>query len=122
MRIKLDENLPVRLAGHLTSLGHNTDTVPDEGLTGADDARVWDAAQQEERFFITQDLDFSDLRRYAPGSHHEVLLVRLRDPGREALYLRVRSLFDEEQIENWTGCFVVVTEHKIRIRRPEVMP
>ena len=118
MRIKLDENLPARLAGYLTRLGHDTDTVPDEGLTGADDARVWVAAQQEERFFITQDLDFSDLRRYAPGSHHGVLLVRLRDPGRETLYLRVRSLFDEEQVENWVGCFVVVTEHKIRIRRP----
>ena len=119
MRIKLDENLPVRLAGHLERLGHDTDTVADEGLTGANDARVWEAAQQEKRFFVTQDLDFSDLRRYAPGRHLGVLLVRLRDPGREALYLRVRSLFDEEQVENWVGCFVVVTEHKIRIRRPE---
>jgi len=118
VRIKLDENLPARLAGYLEGLGHETDTVPDEGLTGADDARVWDATQQEHRFFITQDLDFSDLRRYAPGSHHGLLLVRLRDPGREALYLRVRSLFDEEQVEDWVGCFVVVTEHKIRIRRP----
>jgi len=118
MRIKLDENLPARLAGHLVRLGHDVDTVPEEGLSGADDAHVWDAAQQEERFFITQDLDFSDLRRYAPGSHHGVLLMRLRDPGREALYLRVRSLFEEEQVEKWAGCFVVVTEHKIRIRRP----
>jgi predicted nuclease of predicted toxin-antitoxin system len=118
VRIKLDENLPARLAGQLGHLGHDADTVPDEGLTGAADARVWDAAQQEERFFITQDLDFSDLRRYVPGSHHGVLLVRLRDPGREALYLRVRSLFEEEQVEKWSGCFVVVTEHKIRIRRP----
>jgi len=118
VRIKLDENLPARLAGYLARLGHDTDTVPEEDLSGADDARVWVAAQQEERFFITQDLDFSDLRRYAPGSHHGVLLVRLRDPGREALYLRVRSLFGEEQVENWVGCFVVVTEHKIRIRRP----
>lgn len=47
MRIKLDENLPVRLAGYLGHLGHDTDTIPDEGLTGADDARVWAAAQQE---------------------------------------------------------------------------
>lgn len=118
MRIKLDENLPARLAGHLKSLGHDADVVPDEGLTGANDEQVWDAAQQERRFFITQDLDFSDLRRYAPGGHHGVLLVRLRDPGREALYLRIRSLFDKESVENWAGCFVVVTEHKIRIRRP----
>ena len=44
--------------------------------------------------------------------------MRLRDPGREALYLRVQSLFDVEQVEDWVGCFVVVTEHKIRIRRP----
>jgi len=85
-------------------------------LTGVDDARVWGAAQQEERFFITQDLDFSDLRRYAPGSHRGVLLVRLRDPGREALYLRVRSLFDGEHVENWVGCF----GYHLRLHRSDI--
>ena len=32
MKIKLDENLPVRLAVKLAELGHDTDTVVEEGL------------------------------------------------------------------------------------------
>jgi len=90
-----------------------------EGLAGRDDAEVWEAAQESERFLITQDLDFSDIRRFTPGTHHGLLLVRLRDPGRDALAQKVRTVFQTEAVENWNGCFVVATERKIRVRRPE---
>lgn len=118
MRIKLDENLPLRLAHILSQKGHETDTVPQEGLVGQDDAHVWQAAQLAARFFITQDLDFSDLQRFMPGTHHGLLLVRLREPGRNALVRRVRSLFQTENVETWKQCFVVATERKIRVRAP----
>lgn len=77
MKIKLDENLPLRLAAGLAVLGHEVHTVFDEDLLGARDERIWAVAQEEERFLITQDLDFADLRRFIPGTHHGVLLVRL---------------------------------------------
>jgi predicted nuclease of predicted toxin-antitoxin system len=66
MRIKLDENLPQRLAAILAQLGHDTSTAIDEGLTGCTDREIWEAAQQETRFLITQDLDFSDTRQFYP--------------------------------------------------------
>ena len=119
MRIKLDENLPLMLVRILAQLGHETDTIPQEGLAGQDDAHVWQAAQSAGRFFITQDLDFSDVRRFAPGTHQGLLLVRLRDPGRHALARRVQSLFQNENVEAWNRCFVVATEHKIRVRSPK---
>lgn len=50
MNIKLDENLPARLAKALTVLGHDVDTVPQEGLTGAADPRIWEVAQEAGRF------------------------------------------------------------------------
>ena len=118
MKIKLDENLPFRLADSLRRLGHETDTVPQEGIGGADDSSVWEAAQTASRFFITQDMDFSDIRYFTPGSHAGILLVRLHQPGRNALVQRISSLFEDEDVERWSGCFVVVTEHKIRIRSP----
>lgn len=118
MKVKLDENLPARLVRALGDLGHNTDTVPQEGLGGRDDTTVWEAAQTAGRFFITQDLNFADIRRFLPGSHRGLLLVRLRDPGRNALVQRVRALFQTEAVESWQGCFVVVTDHKIRVRHP----
>lgn len=86
MKIKLDENLPASLVEGLTPLGHDVDTVVQEGLAGAEDPQVWRVAQEEGRFLITQDLDFSDLSDFAPGSHNGIMLVRLREPGREALY------------------------------------
>jgi predicted nuclease of predicted toxin-antitoxin system len=99
MRINLNENLPLRFVRVLASLVHETDTVPREGLAGQDDAHVWQAAQSADRFFITQDLDFPGVRQFVPGIHHGLLLVRLRDPGRNALVKRVQSLFQTENVE-----------------------
>jgi predicted nuclease of predicted toxin-antitoxin system len=79
---------------------------------------VWDAAQQAERFLITQDLDFSDVRRFQPGTHHGLMLVRLQTPSRRRLAERIESVFRIENVIDWDRCFVVVTDHKVRVRRP----
>jgi predicted nuclease of predicted toxin-antitoxin system len=118
MRIKLDENLPASLAPLLHTLGHNVDTVPEERLQGRSDPVIWQAAQDEGRFLVTQDLDFSDIRRFRPGTHYGILLLRLRTPGRAALTARLTSVFHDEDVESWQGCFVVVSDRKIRVTRP----
>jgi predicted nuclease of predicted toxin-antitoxin system len=117
MRIKLDENLPVRLAAVLENLDHDVDTIADEDLSGKSDREVWEAAQQETRLLITQDLDFSDVRRFAPGTHCGILLVRLHSPDRQSLIMRVAEVFQQEDVSDWRGCFVVVTERKTRVIR-----
>ena len=118
MTIKLDENLPERLVSELQELGHDVDTVRTERLAGRDDANVWHATQAAGRFFITQDLDFSDVRRYTPGTHAGLLLVRLAQPGRDALLARVAMLFATEPVDEWRACLVVATDHKVRVKRP----
>jgi predicted nuclease of predicted toxin-antitoxin system len=40
VRFKLDENLPVELATELRAMGHDTDTVVDEGLCGEADPGI----------------------------------------------------------------------------------
>ncbi len=117
MKIKIDENLPERLAAELHAFGHDVDTVRAEHLGGRDDSDVWQAAQSVHRFLITQDLDFSDVRRYTPGTHAGLLLVRLARPGRDALLARVSMLFETEPVEEWRGCVVVATDHKVRVKR-----
>lgn len=118
MRLKLDENLPGSLVPALRALGHDVDTALNEGLQGAHDPAVFSASQNANRFLITQDLDFSDVRQFEPGTHDGILLVRLRHPGRRALYARVLSLFQVEAVESWERCFVVTTDSKTRVRRP----
>jgi len=120
MKIKLDENLPVRLAPILSSLHHDIHTVGQESLSGRSDRDVWEAAQRDARFVITQDLDFSDLRQFVPGTHYGILLVRLRSPDRQSLIRRVQEVFQHEDLSRWTGCFVVATERKVRVVRPPV--
>jgi predicted nuclease of predicted toxin-antitoxin system len=112
VKIKLDENLPLALVADLAALGHDMDTVPMEGLAGKNDSSVWGHTQHEERFFITQDLDFSNIRRFSPGTHHGLLLVRLACPSRSALRKRIGAIFVEEDVESWARSFVVVTRPK----------
>ena len=119
MKIKLDENIPEALVPILAELGHETDTVPQEDLAGQADETVWDTAQQVGRFLITQDLDFSNSQKFVPGTHHGILLLRLRDPGRLALLQIVEMLFRTENVESWYGCLVVATERKLRVLRPQ---
>ncbi len=116
MKIKLDENLPARLAGILSAHGHDVHTVPDENLSGRPDADIWQAACKEGRFLITQDLDFSDVRRFAPGTHAGLLLLRLREPGAQALAAAVSKIVGD--MAGWQSCFVVLTENKVRVKRP----
>jgi predicted nuclease of predicted toxin-antitoxin system len=55
MNIKLDKNLPLRLVTRLKDAGYDVQTVHDERLVGHSDTEIWQAAQKESRFLITQD-------------------------------------------------------------------
>jgi len=82
MKIKLDENLPEQLANNLRALGHDVETVPAEGMTGYEDADIWAAAKREQRFLLTQDLDFSNVAAFVPGTHPGILLEPVMNYGR----------------------------------------
>ncbi|MBK1700231.1 hypothetical protein CKO22_04670 [Thiococcus pfennigii] len=71
-------------------------------MTGHTDDRIWRAAREEQQLWITQDLDFSDTRRFAPGTH--------------ALATAIEAVAPE--IDDWGRCFVVLTDTKIRVKRP----
>jgi predicted nuclease of predicted toxin-antitoxin system len=93
MNIKLDENLPRTLCAALAHLGHDVHSVFEEQLTGSPDAGIWNAAQREGRFLITQDLDFSDTRKFIPGRHQGIMLIRLNSPSRSNLIFRLQQIF-----------------------------
>jgi len=117
MRIKLDENLPADLAGALRALGHDVETVYTEQLSGHLDPEIWDAAQREGRLLITQDIRFASAQMFGPGTHAGIVLVRLKYPGLRALITRTRDAFTNEDVESWHGCFVVLSDSKLRVRR-----
>jgi predicted nuclease of predicted toxin-antitoxin system len=120
MRLKLDENLPVTAAALLSARGYDVDTVRDEGLTGDPDDAVWRSAQAAARFLATQDLDFSDTRKFAPGTHHGILLVRLPDSEQWRVSDYLVAGFSDPEAGHWARCVVVATPTKVRVIRPVV--
>jgi len=116
MKIKLDENIPASLGATLKSMGHDVDTVLQEKRVGSPDREIWQAAKQEKRFFITQDLDFSDIYQFQPGTHPGIMVVRLGNPSRRRLIERISRVFYKESVEDWKSNFVILTNRKLRIR------
>jgi predicted nuclease of predicted toxin-antitoxin system len=119
MRILLNENLPNDLAEALRLLGHDVEHVYSKNLSGHPDPEVRAAAESEDRLLITQDIRFADVRQFLPGQHAGFVLMRLKKAGLRAIIDKVRTVFETEDVESWRGCFVVITDSKVRVRRPE---
>jgi predicted nuclease of predicted toxin-antitoxin system len=118
VKLKLDENLPVTAVTPLAAFGYDVDTARDEGLSGRPDEDVWRAAQSAGRFLVTQDLDFSDTRKFVPGSHHGILLVRLPDSEQWRVTDYLVAWLSDPAARTWNRCVVVATPNKVRVRRP----
>lgn len=116
--LKLDENLSQAHVEFLNGAGYSAERVTDEGLSGADDGAVWQRAIAEGRFFLTLDLDFADVRRFPPGGHPGMLLLRPRNRGRDAVLEILQRVVGEQPLDTLAGCFVVADIHRTRIRRP----
>lgn len=118
MRFKLDENLPTGLAAQLTVRGHDADTVIDEGLDGHPDPIVVAAATEAERMLVTLDRGIGDLRRYPPGSHAGVLVLRPTSQDPASVLDLVDRLLQTHGLDDLAGCVVIVEPRRVRIRRP----
>ena len=121
MKIKLDENLSRYLKDSLSQLGHDVSTALDEGLLGKVDTDVGAAAKGEDRMIFTLDLDFADLRKFAPGSHPGVVLFRPRSMGPFAVNRFVLKFSQETELTTLARCLAVVEPHRIRVRRPSLL-
>ena len=118
MRLKFDENLPTGLAAELTGRGHDADTVIDEGLDGQPDPVVVAAATETGRMLVTLDRGIGDLRRYPPGSHAGVLVLRPASQDPASVLDLVDRLLQAHGLDDLAGCVVIVEPRRVRIRRP----
>jgi hypothetical protein len=91
VKFKLDENLPVELVTDLHGLGHDADTVMDDGLCGAADPSVLAVALAADRILFTLDKGIANLHRYPIHEHAEVVLFRPDTWGRGAVIAFVRE-------------------------------
>ncbi len=116
MLFKVDENLPVELAGLLSSLGHDAKTINDQLLQGVNDPFLIQKCDDEKRILVTLDIDFSDIRAYPPQDHEGIIVLRVGNQSKKhvlRVFKRVLPLIAKEPIK---GRLWVVEENMVRIR------
>ena len=116
MKFKLDENLPVRVALDLRGMGYDVDTVNDEGLRGAADPEVVDAAFAADRILFTLDKGIANLQRYPVHQHAGVLLFRPDTSGRGTVIAFVRERLQKVLEVDLANRLTVVGPSRIRFR------
>jgi hypothetical protein len=118
--VKLDEPLSELLVPPLQSHGYDVRTVREQGWGGLKDHVLWPRVVAESRYFITADKAFGDIRKFKPGTHSGILLLR---PNRESLieYIALLNwILDRYPLQSLARCNAVATRGRLRIRRPSV--
>ena len=116
MRFKVDENLPRDACDLLNRAGHDAISVGQQGLGGADDARIYRRCQDEQRALITLDMDFANVQAYDPKSSSGVIALRLARQDRARVLDAVTSVLPVLEREPLDKRLWVVEGDKIRIR------
>ena len=116
MKIKLDENMPIELCGDLRALGHDADTVQDEGLSGAPDRLILGHVRAEGRMLWRLDKGIADIRQYPPSLYAGIVLYRIGAEGPGVVYAFIRQHIDQILAMDVSGRLLVITEHSFRIR------
>jgi predicted nuclease of predicted toxin-antitoxin system len=119
VKLKLDENLPHDLATDLGRRGQDVHTVVEEQLAGRKDPVIVAAATGEDRMLLTLDRGIGDLRRYPPGSHAGIIVLRPVSQDPSSILRLIERLMRTHPLDNLRGCVVIVEPQRIRIRRPE---
>jgi len=117
VRVKLDEDVPLRVRALLAEHGHDAETVPDEGLGGASDPDVLRVARAEGRMLFTLDLGFADIHHYPPGRHPGIVVVRLQDQRAPHVEAVVRDFLGAYALEHLAGFTTIVEAGRVRVRR-----
>jgi len=114
MKFIADANVETEIVRWLRSIGHDVVWVVELPLYFTD-AEILNLANQEKRILLTYDRDFGDLVFRRRLASEGVILLRLQAPLQSERLSTLKN--------HWTtfekclsGHFIVVSDHKIRIR------
>ena len=116
MRLKIDENLPPRLADELRQFGHDAVSVLEQNMGGAPDTEVAKICQEERRVILTLDTDFLDTEAYPPDQYWGIVVLRLRRPGIQQVLEAFGQLVTYLGQSSLDGKLCVVSETRVRVR------
>ncbi len=116
MRFKIDENLPVELSELVQRRDHGARTVNDQKMMGASDLNLAKACMTEGRILVTLDTDFADMRKFPPGQHSGIVVLRLGSQSATHVLTVFRRVLEVLDGKDLAGRLWVVEETRIRIR------
>jgi hypothetical protein len=122
MKLKLDENLDVRLVSILRRAGHEVATVRDQGLTGIDDQALFARCSSEARILVTLDLDFASVLRYPPEASGGIIVFRGPDDLIPTLRVLTETLVGALAKASPTGQLWIVEPGRVRVHEPPSTP
>ena len=115
MKIKLDENLDVRLTEPLREAGHDATTVTAQGFSGLDGEALLALCKEEGRILVTFDLDFSNVLRYPPDESPGLVVLRAANKHFVTGRILVETLVNALRAEMPTGRLWIVEPRRLRI-------
>lgn len=77
MKLKLDENIDLRVVTLLRLAGHDVATVPGQGLISAPDEELINVCRAEARCLVTCDRGFGNRLKYNPANYAGIIIIRL---------------------------------------------
>ena len=120
MKVKLDENLGNRTIELFREAGHEVATVSGQELGGANDDRLIEVCQAEERVLVTLDLDFSNVLRFPPERYSGIAVLRVPHPIElDTIQERVQVLLKASVREDLSGKLWIIERDRIREYTPK---
>lgn len=115
--VKLDEDLPHSLKRVVNDHGYVARTVVDQGWGGRKDAELWPDVVAAGEVLITADKEFGDIRRFPPGSHPGIVLLRAEPESAATYHALLVQVMERLTVEQIRGNVTVSTKAGVRVRR-----
>lgn len=117
MKFFADECIYRNTAEALRKWGHDVVTAQEANFAGRPDDELLVYAVQHGRTMITNDLDFSNIRRYVPKSHYGILVLKIRPAVLGRVHALLQQFLDNTSQDALRGTLVILDRNKYRIRR-----
>ncbi len=117
MQLLADENIQQPTVRFLHARGWDIRWIPDEGLAGADDSRVFAYAQQGNRALLTYNADFVDIRALATSRHSGIIRLRFSNQRQDVVNPHLLAALEQLRKVDLNDTLVTITDDRIRIRK-----
>lgn len=116
MKFLLDENFPKSAEKLLVELGHQVIDIRGAELQGINDFRLFEIAQANKAALLTTDRDFYHTVPLRYPDHYGVIVIALKQPGREAILSKLRWILAQDLMETVHNKTHLLRDRTYRVR------